>query len=47
MVIEYTEPSCLENRIEMLYNRDSRYLASKAISENGYDKVSFETYESY
>jgi len=31
----------------MLCNRDSRYLASKAMSENGYGKVSCETYESY
>lgn len=31
----------------MLCNRDSRYLASKAISENGYGKVSCETYEGY
>ena len=31
----------------MLCNRDSRYLASKALSRNGYGKVSCETYESY
>ncbi|MDN3447396.1 hypothetical protein QL886_07085 [Psychrobacter sp. APC 3281] len=31
----------------MLCNRDSRYLASKALSRNGYGKVSCETYEGY
>ncbi len=29
----------------MLCNRDSRYLASEAMSENGYGKVNCETYE--
>ena len=31
----------------MLCNRDSRYLASEAMSENGYGKVSCERYEDY
>ena len=31
----------------MLCNRDSRYLASKEMGENGYGKVSRETYEGY
>ncbi len=31
----------------MLCNRDSKYLASEAMSENGYGKVSCERYEGY